>query len=113
MKFMSKAILYTFLLFITLSCASGVKLNSQFCATPNGVWATQKETLSYSISKNISGFGVEERRIRDIFAQRSFDCRQVSKMRIHIKQGFFEALLSLIPGYSSNTVVIDFNLEDS
>ena len=98
---------------ITTSCASGVKLNSQFCASRSGVWAKSEESLEYSISKNISGFGIEERRIRDIFAQNSYDCKQVSKMRLRINQGFFEALLSIIPGYSSNNITIEFNLEDS
>ncbi|EPZ51456.1 hypothetical protein M902_2690 [Bacteriovorax sp. BAL6_X] len=102
------------LLLLVASCASsGVKLNSQFCGSRSGVWGNSEEKLQYQVSKNISGFGIEERRIRDIFKQRSYDCRMVSKMRVTIKQGFFEALISLIPGYSSNTVIIDFNLEDS
>ncbi|WP_412473506.1 hypothetical protein [Halobacteriovorax sp. YZS-1-1] len=104
------------LLFISLlitSCASGVKLNSQFCASRNGVWAKKDEVLDYKASKKVVGFGIEERRIRDILSQRSYDCRKVSRMRVRIDQDFFDALLSLIPGYSSNTVTIEFNLEDS
>ena len=112
MKF-TKFIMLPLLLLVTSCASSGVKLNSQFCASRNGVWASSEEKLQYQVSKNISGFGIEERRIRDIFRQRSYDCRMVSKMRVTIKQGFFEALISLIPGYSSNTVIIDFNLEDS
>ncbi|POB15430.1 hypothetical protein [Halobacteriovorax sp. DA5] len=112
MKF-TRFVILPFILFITSCASSGVKLNSQFCASPNGIWAKADDKLDYRVSKNISGFGIEERRIRDIFKQRSYDCRQVSKMRVTIKQGFFETLLSLIPGYSSNTVIIDFNLEDS
>lgn len=109
MKFINLLII----LFFLTSCASGVKLNSQFCASRTGVWAKKDEKLKYSASKKIMGFGVEERRIRDILTQRSFNCREVSRMRVRIEQDFVDAFLSLIPGYSSNTVTIEFNLEDS
>ncbi len=98
---------------LATSCASGVKLNSKFCNSRNGVWAKSDEVLDYKVEKNISGFGIEERRLRDILQQRSYKCSEVTKMRVGISQGFFEALLSLIPGYSSQTVTVEFNLEDS
>lgn len=99
--------------FLLSSCASGVKLNSQFCASRNGVWAKKDEVLEYKATKKIVGFGIEERRIRDILSQKSYDCRNVTRMRVRIEQNFMDAILSLIPGYSSNTVTVEFNLEDS
>lgn len=97
------------LLFLFVSCASGVKVSTKYCKA-QGLW--KKEAMGKSskvITKSISGVGIKDVSMKKVLLDEGIKCEQLSSVKLEIKRSLWQALVSVIPGFSSQTIVFKIN----
>jgi len=105
---LSKGLFVVIFFSLFVSCASGVKISSKYCNSP-GNWEPNKLNRTKIVMEPEAGFGIEELYIKDILDENGYDCRQISNLSIGIERSSWDAFISAIPGYSSQTIIIKFD----
>lgn len=104
---LNRVILISLVLLLT-SCASGIKISSKYCNGP-GRWEPNKLNRTKIVMEPEAGFGIEEISIKDVLDENGYDCTQITNLSVGVQRSSWDALISAIPGYSSQTIIIKFD----
>lgn len=100
-------IFYLLLVFILSSCASNLVVNSRGCNEKANFFSLSKDENSYkTLTYNQFGFGEVETSLKDIFSANKEDCSAIRDVNIILESDFFDGLLGIIPGFSSQKIKV-------
>lgn len=106
--FLRNKILYILLFLVTLSsCSTSLKVTSLNCPDNLELFAldrNHKDVLSFSVRK--SGIGELNYSLKEIFEEQNLSCAKIRGVSFDITQSPLDVALSLIPSFSSRTLVI-------
>ena len=100
--------LYLLLLCSLFSCASGIKVSSKYCSG-DGIWADKYLNSDKVVKEYEMAIGIEEIFIKDILEENGHDCRSITNLSVGVERTTLDAFLGIIPGLSSQTIVIKFD----
>jgi hypothetical protein len=103
-----KLVINSLLLILLVGCASGIKIESRRCQS-KGAWVDDNQKLDKRIEISMRGFGIHEVNLNDEFTDQKVKCSEVKRMRMTMEQDFFDVVFSLLPGYSSQTLILEYS----
>ena len=87
------------------SCSSGLRVDTRLCKS-QGEWVRNFKASEQRFE--IDGFGLRYASIRNLLRERDIKCEDISDLSISVNRDFLQALKSIIPNYSSQTVIIRY-----
>ena len=100
-----KNLIIIFTFFIISSCSSGLRINTKLCKS-QGEWGRDFKAREQRF--DIEGFGLRYASIRNLLRERDIKCEDINELSVSVDRDFFQALNTIIPNYSSQTVIIHY-----
>ena len=94
-----------FILFFMFSCSSGLLVDTKLCKS-QGEWGKNFKAREQRFE--LDGFGLRHASIRNLLRERDIKCEDINELSVSVNRDFFQALKTIIPNYTSQTVIIHY-----